>query len=278
VGLFRPYQPKTEAERASRATVAPTPPAPAGRPSPKGRPAVDAPVAARDATATERIADTERPADATTGAGPDRPQADRPAPTRAAAPAPVDEPAVAGTGRTTTVERPRPGQGKTAPTPTRKQALAARQERLNPVLTKKEQRQRDRAAQDKRRVDGLQQMHDKPAMTLIRDYVDCRWTIAEFLLPAVLLIIVIPLALGGVPQVMNVAVVVSFALYVGMIVDLALLWWGLRKWLRRLFPEEPLRGKLSYAASRAMLLRRWRRPPAVVKRGSKFVWPRQAAA
>jgi hypothetical protein len=124
----------------------------------------------------------------------------------------------------------------------------------------------------------MQKMHEAPAMTLIRDYIDCRWTIAEFLLPAVLLIIVIPLALGGLPRVMNIAVIVSFALYLGMIVDLAVIWFGLRRWLRRLFPDEPLRGKLSYASSRAMLLRRWRKPPAVVKRGSKFVWPRQVAA
>jgi len=274
VGLFRPYQPKADAGRAD-GSAALTPSAPADRPPPDPRPEVEAAPSSPGRDATDPGAGAARTG-LVIGSDPQRQRGDRAgAGNQVATAAPVDQPA-APSARATKVERPRPGQGKSAPTPTRKQALAARQERLNPMLTKKEQRRRDRAAQEKRRVEGLQQMHDKSSMTLIRDYVDCRWTIAEFLLPTVLLIIVVPLALGGLPQVMNVAVVVSFALYAGMIVDLAVLWWGLRKWLRRLFPEEPLRGKLSYAASRAMLLRRWRRPPAVVKRGSKFVWPRQA--
>ncbi|MDR1512074.1 MAG: DUF3043 domain-containing protein [Propionibacteriaceae bacterium] len=38
-----------------------------------------------------------------------------------------------------------------------------------------------------------------------------------------------------------------------------------------------MKGKLSYAMSRAMMMRRWRQPKAAVRRGSKFAWPRPAA-
>ena len=227
---------------------------------------------ATDATTTADV----KTATAQVAAAPDPTGA--PSTRRGRGPAPEPAPAPKAT-TVTTLPRPQPGAKKAAPTPTRKQALAARQERLNPVLTKKEQRRRDRMAQEQRRVEGIQKANEKPPMMLVRDYVDCRWTIATFVLPAVLVIIVLPLALGALlPQVVNVSFIVVLALYLGMIADMAVIWFGLRRTLRRYFPNEPLRGKLSYAFSRAMLIRRWRKPPPVVKRGSAFVWPREVTS
>ncbi|MDR0991254.1 MAG: DUF3043 domain-containing protein [Propionibacteriaceae bacterium] len=275
MGLFRPYQPKADVTTADP-TDGPAPvtnadsavetsPAPAGRRSTKKATTPASSVAATPASSTSRLpASKSKSQPASTTAS------DAPAPKSKAHSATTNEPAAA----KTTIARPDPGQKKAAATPTRKQALAARQQRLNPMLTKKERRRRDRAERDHERTESMRKMNERPVMMMIRDWVDCRWSFAEFLLPVVLIVIVAPLALGRVPAVMVTAVSISFGLYLAMILDLVIMWLGLRKRIRQFFPNEPLKGKLSYASSRAMLMRRWRQPPAVVKRGSRFVWPR----
>ncbi|MDR1807521.1 MAG: DUF3043 domain-containing protein [Propionibacteriaceae bacterium] len=257
MGLFRPYQPKTEAERsqaeAKKATTAvTTDAAPAATPAPKAAKSVTAKAKAKAAVA---VASAPSPA----------------SPASAASPA---EPVTAASGKTQ-IARPTPGK-KSVPTPTRKQALAARQERLNPVLTKKDAKKRDREARMKQQNDAIRKRDEQPVMTMIRDYVDCRWSLGEFLLPIVLIIILVPMLLSAWPKASFAGAVACFALYLGMIVDAATMWFGLRKRIRQFFPNETLRGKLSYGASRMMMLRRWRKPAPVVKRGTKFTWPRAA--
>jgi hypothetical protein len=192
----------------------------------------------------------------------------RPAPTTAAPVAAA--PTTAATGKIM-VKAP---AKKTGATPTRRQALAARQQRINPVLDKKEAKRRNRQARAKAQDDSYQRIHAKPVNTMIRDYVDTRWSIAEFVLP-ILLLVLVSTMLGGQNAVfMVVGLGVSYSAMLLVVIDTYVMWRGCRKAIRQHFPNEPLKGKFGYAASRAMSMRRTRRPQADVKRGSKFVWPR----
>ncbi len=72
---------------------------------------------------------------------------------------------------------------KTAPTPTRREAEAARRARLNPQLSPKEARKRDRQAQYAARDKQFATVEASPARTLMRDHVDARFNPAEFAMP-----------------------------------------------------------------------------------------------
>jgi hypothetical protein len=163
---------------------------------------------------------------------------------------------------------------KSAPTPTRRQAEAARQQRINPVLDKKSQRRQDRLAREKQRQEGFQRVHDKGVSTMIRDYVDSRWSFAEFVLPVMLLTLVSLFAASAYPALIQIAMVVTYSLLALVMLDTIIMWRGCRKAIRRYFPDEPLKGKFGYATSRAMMMRRTRQPRPQVKRGSGFTWPR----
>ena len=65
-----------------------------------------------------------------------------------------------------------PGGKKSAPTPTRREAEAARRARLNPQLSPKEARRRERQAQYAVRDKQFAAVEASPARTLMRDHVD----------------------------------------------------------------------------------------------------------
>jgi hypothetical protein len=212
-----------------------------------------------------------------TDAGSTRPTPSAPEPAPASTAEPTPPPVAKPAGPS-----PQPGPAKTAvsgpakkaaPTPTRKQAIQARQERLNPVLNKKQVRLRDRQARDKARNDSWDKTQSQPVMALIRDYIDVRLSIGEFALPLMLLILVAMLLGGNFPTLVQATFYATWGLFALLIGDTFLMWFGCRSTIRQHFPNEPLKGKLSYAMSRAMMMRRARRPRARVKRFSKFTWP-----
>ncbi|MDR1214738.1 MAG: DUF3043 domain-containing protein [Propionibacteriaceae bacterium] len=162
---------------------------------------------------------------------------------------------------------------KAAPTPTRKQSIQARQARLNPVLNKKQVRLRERQARDKVRSEGWDRTQSRPVMAMIRDYIDVRLSIGEFALPLMLLILVAMFLGGRFPSLVQVTFYATWGLFALLIGDTVLMWLGCKAAIRQHFPDEPLKGKLGYAMSRAMMMRRARQPRARVKRFSKFNWP-----
>lgn len=159
---------------------------------------------------------------------------------------------------------------KSIPTPTRRQAEDARRQRIQPVLTKKQSKQKQREAQD----EATARMHARPHNVMIRDWVDRRWNVAELMLP-IMLILMVGIMFSSLwwPSIMTYGMIVIWALLAGLILDTIIMWQGLRQRLRLYFPHEPIKGKLGYAFSRAMSTRRGRRPPPQVKRGTPFVWP-----
>ena len=110
----------------------------------------------------------------------------------------------------------------------------------------------------------------------IRDYVDARWNVAEFLMPVVIILLVLSMVVTSLwPQVILPLMIVMYAYFFWAIADTWWMWHKLKKQLIAKFGEKSVaKGMRSgtYAWSRAMQMRRWRLPsPRSAKRGN---WPK----
>ncbi len=183
--------------------------------------------------------------------------------------------ATAAEAPTLPVESPRPTQvvsrtpqKKQGATPTRKQAEADRMQRLHPNLSKAEQRRLNRDSRYKSRVDTWDKVENAPERVLLRDYIDVRWTITEFMLPAMLLLMA---AVVATSRWLTVSTYIGLGLWVllGMsFINTAIMWRGFKKVLAERVPGASKRGLLMYMFNRSLMIRRFRRPPARVVRGA----------
>ena len=166
---------------------------------------------------------------------------------------------------------------KNRPTPKRKDQEAARRQPLV-VADRKQAKKLDRAKRNEQMYKTRQAMltgdesglpaRDKgPVRRYIRDYIDARWNLAEFMLPVML--IVLALSFLRTNEILFFVTILTYAILLTAIVDTVLMWRGLRKRLIAKFGEEAAKAKGNgmYAAMRAFQLRRSRMPRALVKRG-----------
>lgn len=155
---------------------------------------------------------------------------------------------------------------KSAPTPSRRDAEAARRQRLNPSLSPKEARKRQRQQDFQRRQKTMTLTESQPERQLMRDHVDARWNLGEFALPIFMLLLVLTLVPGFV-QWMNVFLVFSLSYILGMVLDTMLMWRKYKKLASERLGLTSFRGLLMYGFNRQLSFRRWRQPPPRVKRG-----------
>lgn len=166
---------------------------------------------------------------------------------------------------------------KNRPTPKRKVQEAARRQPLV-VADRKQAKKLDRAKRNEQMYKTRQAMltgdesglpaRDKgPVRRYIRDHIDARWNLAEFMLPVML--IVLALSFLRTNEILFFVTILTYAILLTAIVDTVLMWRGLRKRLTAKFGEEAAKAKGNgmYAAMRAFQLRRSRMPRALVKRG-----------
>lgn len=170
-----------------------------------------------------------------------------------------------------------PAVGKGRATPTRAEREAARRRPL--VADTKEARARARAELSERREKARAGMaagderylpaRDKgPQRRYIRDYVDARWHVAEFVMPA--MIVVILLTFIGIPAVQVYAFLVLWGFVILAIANMIFVSWRVKRAVRRKFGDDKLeRGSGWYAAMRAMQMRFLRLPKPQVKRGTR---------
>jgi hypothetical protein len=167
-----------------------------------------------------------------------------------------------------------PSGGKQGPTPTRKEAEAARKKALKPAVTRKEQLQREREARKQirqRQQDALRSGEEKylplrdrgPIKRFARDYVDRRRLVAEYLLPVLLLTFIMtmfpnPWASIGMLTWMTATVVT--------VIEEVILVRALKKELAKRFPGQSTKGVTLYTILRTTQLRRFRLPHPQVKR------------
>jgi hypothetical protein len=167
---------------------------------------------------------------------------------------------------------------KENPTPSRKEAEAARKKALKPAMTRKDQVQRDREARKQirqRQQDALRTGEEKylplrdrgPLKRFARDYVDRRRLVAEYLLPILLLTFVMTMFPPPTSSIGMVGWLLATAVTV---IEEILVIRGLKKELAKRFPGQSTRGIALYAILRTTQLRRFRLPAAQVKRFEKL--------
>jgi hypothetical protein len=168
---------------------------------------------------------------------------------------------------------PRPG-AKNRPTPKRRDQEAARKQPLvvaDRKAARLQDREKRREAYARQRV-AMQTGDEKwlpardkgPEKRYIRDAIDARWSVGEFMLPVMLVV----LALSFVRQAwaMTIVFVLVYGLIAIALIDAFLAWRRIKKALVTTFGAAPSGGGM-YAALRMFQMRRTRLPRPMVQRG-----------
>ncbi|EPD30370.1 DUF3043 domain-containing protein [uncultured Actinomyces sp.] len=176
--------------------------------------------------------------------------------------------------------------GKGRPTRTRKEAEAANRRPMIPKdrrEAKRRRRERENAIWERQQRametgdERYMPARDKGKIRrFTRDYVDARWTLAEFVLPSMLVLIIamfsmIFLARLTTPEtaalVVQVVTYVTYGLLIFSVFESILINLQIKKIVTQKWPNEPWIRNWFYTFSRMIMLRRWRQPRPQVKRG-----------
>lgn len=168
-----------------------------------------------------------------------------------------------------------PAGTKGRPTPSRKEAEAARQARVKVPRDSKQAKSQARAAQSDARSTrraGLMAGDERylpardqgPVRGFARDFVDRRRRVGEMVLPGALLVVV----LGFIPGMAAFTYLGFYALILAVIVDAVVIRFQLKRQLNKRFPDDTSRGNTFYAVMRSLQLRRLRIPKPRVAIGT----------
>ncbi|WP_374010282.1 DUF3043 domain-containing protein [Leifsonia sp. LS-T14] len=167
-------------------------------------------------------------------------------------------------------------QGKGAPTPTRREQEAARKRPLVPTDRKeaaRDARAKQAEAREKARL-GMAAGDDRyltardrgPQRRYVRDYVDARFSIGEFLIPVMLIVIILTFLPWPAMQVYGLFALWGFFLIA--VIDCVVLGFLIQRRIGAKFGTTKVeRGLRWYGAMRALQLRIMRLPKPQVKRG-----------
>ena len=112
-----------------------------------------------------------------------------------------------------------------------------------------------------------------PVKHYIRDVVDTRWNIGEFMLPIMVLVLLLTAVPIFRPSLAPVTTLLVFFLVYGLIVagvlDAFLMWRRTKAKIVAKFGQAPPRGSMMYAVIRAFQMRRSRLPRPQIARGAK---------
>lgn len=176
-------------------------------------------------------------------------------------------------------KKPRDPQApKGRPTPKRSEANSQRRTLAATPANRKEATKRAREA---RRADMAKQREalasgderylparDKgPVRSYVRDFVDARYSVAEFFLPLAVLILVLSMINRGAFQAY--VLLAWLVVIVLIVINSAITGITLKRALKQRFPDENLRGAVPYGLMRTLQMRRLRLPKPKVKRGEK---------
>lgn len=174
-------------------------------------------------------------------------------------------------------------------TPTRKQSEQARKRPLvsgDPKTAKKRQRERQNelyALQRQAMETGdpklekyLATRDQGAARRFARDYVDARYSVGELFLPVAFLLLIVMMLGGKYPELaLTLTGVMYFFVFAGLLDSLIMVWF-LNRRLKAQFNDDAVpKWTGFYAFQRSFMLRRFRMPRPLVKRGQ---WPHKTAA
>ncbi len=109
-----------------------------------------------------------------------------------------------------------------------------------------------------------------PEKELLRDYVDSRFNIGEFVLPALVVILALTFLNTVFPFVTYITTVLMYVFLLVAVIDVFLMWRGFKKVLAERLPRATTRGLFMYGMNRCIQIRRFRIPPPRVKRGEGY--------
>lgn len=176
------------------------------------------------------------------------------------------------------------GPGKGRPTPTRKEAEAARRTALkvptDPKEAKKAAKARAAAERNASRAaliagdeKGLPARDAGPVKAFVRDFVDSRFCAAEMFLPSAVVVLVLGFIRNPVVQSWATMGWLVFMLF--MIMDTTILMNRLSRQLKKGWPSQAERkGAMWYASLRVIQIRRLRLPPPRFRAGGRPVTPK----
>lgn len=171
-----------------------------------------------------------------------------------------------------TTQTTRKGQTpkKGRPTLSREQAHAERMERLHPTLTRKQQRQVSAAARRRDNLARLDRQEASPERTLLRDHIDAKFLVTEYMIPVALLLVIASMVTVTSATAQYVISVLMTLFVITWIVTVVVVWRGYKKLARQRIDNPNFRGLLMYALNRMMLFRRFRTPAPRIKRGEQY--------
>lgn len=167
--------------------------------------------------------------------------------------------------------------GKGRSTPTRREREAANKRPLVPTDRREASKQaRAKAAETRERArigmangeDRYLPTRDKgPQRKFVRDHVDARWSVGEFLIPIMFLVIIVTFVPD--PYIQTYSIFALWGFFLLAVADVVILGFILKRKLGAKFGEGRVdRGYRWYAAMRALQLRPLRLPKPQVKRGN----------
>lgn len=170
---------------------------------------------------------------------------------------------------------PTPGGPKNRPTPTRREAEAARRQPLVPS----DRKAAERMSKDKEREARMKQRAAMMAgeewalpardrgveRSFLRDYVDARWSVGEFLMPVVLVGFALSIVNNRTTLLAGYSIV--YLAFFAAIIDLVILWFFLKRRYQAKFGTKPAKGSLWYVTTRVLQIRPGRIPRPRVRRG-----------
>lgn len=179
---------------------------------------------------------------------------------KADSPAPADETSAAGKGRATPSRAEQEAARKRPLAPDTKEARAAARARDN----ERRNRARDGMANGEERY--LPERDKGPQKRYVRDFTDAGWHLGEFLMPAMLVVILITMI--PVYEISYYAFIVMMVVVLFTVGDMIILARTVKKNLAAKYGEDRVeKGVRWYAAMRSMQMRFIRLPKPQVKRG-----------
>ena len=165
--------------------------------------------------------------------------------------------------------------GKGRPTPSRKEAEAARRDRARAAaggtaragdrLSRAESSRKMREAMKSGDERYLPERDKGPVKRFLRDFVDVRLSLMEILIP--LMLVTLVLGVSGNPSLIALGNSMLYAGVLLVVLDTVLLRFRVKRAMAERFPGEPTKGAYRYALMRSLQMKFMRMPKAQVKLG-----------
>ena len=160
---------------------------------------------------------------------------------------------------------------KEVPTPSRREAEAARRERLNPTLSPKDMRVKERAARNALRDEQFVRTENAPGKVLMRDFIDSRRSVAGYSMPILMVTLAFSLLVSSFSTEAAFFVTwLTYAIFAVIAGDIFLMWRKYKALHADRLHNVPVKGLLGYMLNRSINLRRLRLPAPRVKPGDEI--------